>query len=335
MASPSNGSSHNNNNKNPTPATKMSKQPHVDHATAAKKRKHEDEEATMPKVQKTSSNPGKQRVVSNEPKNKQSTPQHAQGNSQQQKQQQPSKAKQQQPQQVISNNTVPSSVARSPASSPKTKQPQTDEKKQQKANVVPQKKQQPQPQPQPAKKQEKQVVVEDEIDEDEDFDEVDQDFDEEDGIDENEAFEEDDKKQKTDADNISTIDDVSQQLAIDGTLKNECRKRNYFRVFISESFHFLSLFTHSHTDSSNSLLLPFNMTDQSFDSLAISDLTKKSLKEMSFTKMTEIQAKSIPHLLQAKDLLGKAKTGSGKTLAFVIPAIEVLIQNHFSLNKGK
>ncbi|KAL7235659.1 hypothetical protein ACSBR1_019033 [Camellia fascicularis] len=39
-----------------------------------------------------------------------------------------------------------------------------------------------------------------------------------------------------------------------------------------------------------------------------------------------IQARSIPPLLEGKDILGAARTGSGKTLAFLIPAVEKLHQ---------
>ena len=38
--------------------------------------------------------------------------------------------------------------------------------------------------------------------------------------------------------------------------------------------------------------------------------------------MTHIQARTIPHLLKGRDVLGAAKTGSGKTLAFLVPSIE-------------
>ena len=72
----------------------------------------------------------------------------------------------------------------------------------------------------------------------------------------------------------------------------------------------------------------------SFDELPLSDLTKTALKELSFTRMTQIQAKSIPPLLAGKDLIGAAKTGSGKTLAFLIPAIELLHKAKFSNKNG-
>jgi ATP-dependent RNA helicase DDX18/HAS1 len=74
--------------------------------------------------------------------------------------------------------------------------------------------------------------------------------------------------------------------------------------------------------------------EDSFDSLPLSDLTKMALKELKFTRMTQIQAKSIPALLAGKDLIGAAKTGSGKTLAFLIPAIELLHKAKFSSKNG-
>lgn len=50
--------------------------------------------------------------------------------------------------------------------------------------------------------------------------------------------------------------------------------------------------------------------------------------------MTHIQARSIPHLLKGRDVMGAAKTGSGKTLAFLIPAVELLIKSGFQQKNG-
>lgn len=55
---------------------------------------------------------------------------------------------------------------------------------------------------------------------------------------------------------------------------------------------------------------------------------------MGFEKMTEVQAKTIPPLLEGRDVLGAAKTGSGKTVAFLIPAIELLVRNQFKARNG-
>jgi ATP-dependent RNA helicase DDX18/HAS1 len=56
------------------------------------------------------------------------------------------------------------------------------------------------------------------------------------------------------------------------------------------------------------------LTKIRYDSLDINDNLKKSISDMGFEYMTEIQAKSLPQLLAGKDLLAQAKTGSGKTL---------------------
>lgn len=52
----------------------------------------------------------------------------------------------------------------------------------------------------------------------------------------------------------------------------------------------------------------------------------KGIDKMGFTQMTEIQAKTIPYLLEGRDLVGAAKTGSGKTLAFLIPTVELVCE---------
>ncbi|GAA5800810.1 ATP-dependent RNA helicase [Helicostylum pulchrum] len=71
-----------------------------------------------------------------------------------------------------------------------------------------------------------------------------------------------------------------------------------------------------------------------FDSLDCNEGTKKAVKDMGFTQMTEVQAKTIPPLLQGRDVLGAAKTGSGKTVAFMIPAIELLLRKNFKPRNG-
>lgn len=43
---------------------------------------------------------------------------------------------------------------------------------------------------------------------------------------------------------------------------------------------------------------------------------------MGFEEATPIQAQSIPHILEGRDLLGQAQTGTGKTCAFGIPIID-------------
>lgn len=61
----------------------------------------------------------------------------------------------------------------------------------------------------------------------------------------------------------------------------------------------------------------------------------KAIADMGFTKMTEIQARTIPPLLEGRDLVGSAKTGSGKTLAFLIPAVEFIYNLKFMPRNGE
>lgn len=74
--------------------------------------------------------------------------------------------------------------------------------------------------------------------------------------------------------------------------------------------------------------------DDKFTSLPLSDNTQAALSAMGFTRMTQIQAMSIPALLSGKDLIGAAKTGSGKTLAFLLPVVELLHNAKFGSRNG-
>lgn len=51
-----------------------------------------------------------------------------------------------------------------------------------------------------------------------------------------------------------------------------------------------------------------------------------ALTKEGYEKPTPIQAQSIPHLLEGRDLLGTAQTGTGKTAAFAIPILQNLSQ---------
>jgi len=70
---------------------------------------------------------------------------------------------------------------------------------------------------------------------------------------------------------------------------------------------------------------------KTFEDLPINDYLKKTLAKKNFETMTKIQKKSIPILLQHKNVIVKSETGSGKTLAYLIPVFEMLSK----LNKEK
>lgn len=78
------------------------------------------------------------------------------------------------------------------------------------------------------------------------------------------------------------------------------------------------------------------LSDKSFSGLApsVSEATLNGVSDMGFVNMTEIQAQTIPHLLEGRDLVGAAKTGSGKTLAFLIPAVELIYKLKFMPRNG-
>jgi len=54
----------------------------------------------------------------------------------------------------------------------------------------------------------------------------------------------------------------------------------------------------------------------------LSDEIKRAVEEIGFEEATNIQALSIPLILEGRDVIGHSQTGTGKTAAFSLPAIE-------------
>jgi ATP-independent RNA helicase DbpA len=73
------------------------------------------------------------------------------------------------------------------------------------------------------------------------------------------------------------------------------------------------------------------MSNLNFSSLSISPAQVKNLDSLGYKKMTPIQAQSLPHVLQGKDLIARAKTGSGKTAAFGIGLLEKINPRFFAV----
>ena len=66
-----------------------------------------------------------------------------------------------------------------------------------------------------------------------------------------------------------------------------------------------------------------------FAQLNLNPDVAKAILACGYTIPTPIQARSIPDILNGKDLVASAQTGTGKTAAFVLPAL-----HHLSLKKG-
>ncbi len=61
-----------------------------------------------------------------------------------------------------------------------------------------------------------------------------------------------------------------------------------------------------------------------FEELNLSEEILKAVADMGFETPSEIQERTIPLLLDGKDVIGRSNTGTGKTAAFGIPAIEMI-----------
>ena len=67
------------------------------------------------------------------------------------------------------------------------------------------------------------------------------------------------------------------------------------------------------------------MTD--FAGLELAQPILRAIADEGYTTLTPIQGKSIPPLLEGRDLLGVAQTGTGKTAAFALPLLHRLAEN--------
>ena len=67
----------------------------------------------------------------------------------------------------------------------------------------------------------------------------------------------------------------------------------------------------------------------SFSSLPISSEQIANLDSLGYKTMTPVQAQGLPHVLDGKDLIAKAKTGSGKTATFGIGLLDKINPRFF------
>ena len=71
------------------------------------------------------------------------------------------------------------------------------------------------------------------------------------------------------------------------------------------------------------------MSNTSFSSLKLHPALLKNLSTLGYLTMTPIQAQSLPHILDGKDVIAQGKTGSGKTAAFGLCLLDKLNVKRF------
>jgi len=69
------------------------------------------------------------------------------------------------------------------------------------------------------------------------------------------------------------------------------------------------------------------MTTKTFKELNLAEKVYRAVEAQNYEIPTPIQAETIPHLLEGRDLIGCAQTGTGKTAAFALPILDRLAKN--------
>ncbi len=72
-----------------------------------------------------------------------------------------------------------------------------------------------------------------------------------------------------------------------------------------------------------------------FNELKLNKSILKAISENNYDTPTLVQEKSIPLILNKRDLIVSAQTGTGKTAAFALPIIQLLFDRQDSSKKGK
>ena len=63
---------------------------------------------------------------------------------------------------------------------------------------------------------------------------------------------------------------------------------------------------------------------KSFNALGVNKPIQRTLRQIGFTRPTEIQSSCIPLILNNHNIIGCSRTGSGKTAAYLIPLVQLL-----------
>ncbi|MBU0498853.1 MAG: DEAD/DEAH box helicase [Gammaproteobacteria bacterium] len=68
--------------------------------------------------------------------------------------------------------------------------------------------------------------------------------------------------------------------------------------------------------------------NEGFDELDLDARLLRALGAIGFNEPTEVQRAVIPEALAGRDILAHAPTGTGKTLAYLLPLLQMLLENH-------
>ncbi|MFH1656351.1 MAG: DEAD/DEAH box helicase [Candidatus Nealsonbacteria bacterium] len=98
-------------------------------------------------------------------------------------------------------------------------------------------------------------------------------------------------------------------------------KNNKFKSPKLDISAFINRTVNSHVEEE--VFIPEN----SFKDFGLNLTLLKSIEQRGYIKLTPIQDKIIPFILQGKDMVGLANTGTGKTAAFLVPLIEKVLKN--------
>ena len=71
------------------------------------------------------------------------------------------------------------------------------------------------------------------------------------------------------------------------------------------------------------------MNTVAFSTLPLKPALLENIESLGYTQLTPIQAESLPHILEGKDVIAQAKTGSGKTACFGIGMLSRLDLSNF------
>lgn len=65
-----------------------------------------------------------------------------------------------------------------------------------------------------------------------------------------------------------------------------------------------------------------------FEDFELSESTKRALEDCGYVEATDIQANSIPYILEGGDIIGQSQTGTGKTASFGLPIVEMVEEDN-------